>query len=273
MSANLRINPNERIIAHFPFREGIRPLNRSERDWAQNSVRELKETLKSQKLQAGFLSFNGVETDRYNLLRDEANKFFIDQTKGAPTNHPYFPKLHLDWNDVFTAKLTLVLEKLYKKQPGLNILHIGCGFGPVMAFVKRGLKANVYGLEVNGDAVNIGSTLGNHFILKGMAQHMPWAGEKFDAVITWHFLCYNYPRGFFPFATEEEMETITNELFRNQEMLLPHGIKMLGQLQKVIKPGGHLISYNEDMVNVLTASAFFSSFVSIDGGSLIALQK
>lgn len=64
----------------------------------------------------------------------------------------------------------------------LKVLEIGCGDGARLAWLKKNVKADCYGIEPSADAVLAATARGVN-VVQGVADELPFESKSFDIVI------------------------------------------------------------------------------------------
>jgi len=266
----MRVNPNKRIIAQFPFKGAIKPLTGSERSWARDQIGKLQNSL-PEPLVHESLSYDEYDNHLLFAFRYAAEKFGLENVpKELPVDHS--GDLDHAWDEVAATHFASVTRRMFGDRK-VKVLQLASNYGPILFYLEKCLKADVFGVEPKREAIDYASSMGTRYIKMGFAQDIPYPDETFDAVYSRHCLCNNYPRAFYPWADEDELNVIGAEKDRVPGMILPHVLKILWQVQRVLKPGGLFISSDEDTITPETASLHFSRYWKVERSPVRMVQK
>lgn len=119
------------------------------------------------------------------------------------------------------AYLHTTLKIFHDNLKGLRILQLACNYGPFLHFLQYQEGAAVAGIDIAKAAVEYARE--NRLDVRlGRANNLPFSSGEFDAVISKNFLCPIYINRF-------KMDEA----------------KIVREIHRVLKPGGHFISDSE----------------------------
>lgn len=267
----LRENPNKRIIAQFPWIGKIYTLTRIARADAAQKVQLIRQSFPPALHPERMILFPEAKF-AMKELEQKAQQFEASSLpKTLPTD--LTGDFAMAWWPHLAGQLSFLINDLAEKKTLPRVLQIACNFGPLLSFISNETGAEVHGIDMNKAAVDFAVSSGNYFVRHGLAQNMPFENSSFDFIISRHFLCSNYPRAYFPWASENELDIIRKEALE-WSIFIPHALKVLSEMNRALKPGGYLISaQDESLITPETAGMFFRRFIEVEGHGIRLLQK
>jgi len=262
---------NQNVAAHFPFSGRIKPLADNERIEVKKKLMRMQQFL-SPGLKTDFISLTETERAGREKIAVRAADFAENMIPKVFPDDPHGDFMQA-WNLPLACRTIMLLERHFEDAGKIKLLQAASNYGPMLQFIQMETGASVFGFDGNPEAVNFAAATGRSFVRHGFAQRIPFEDEAFDVVLSRHLLCYNYQRAFFPWANQIEREIIQAELYMEKEIVLPHLMKILGQISRVLKPGGVFISSDEDTVTETAASPFFTEFSRLKATPLSILRK
>lgn len=109
------------------------------------------------------------------FLQSEGDAWFARNQQGVATRK-------LPDDDALLQELLYIPAINQHKKEGLKVLEVGCGDGTRLAWLKKNLNADCYGIEPSAQAVAASCAKGIN-VQQGTADILPFDSQSFDIVI------------------------------------------------------------------------------------------